>query len=61
MGRKVRIGVIGVGQIGKHHLNSYQKIEDAELVAIADINEAEARRVSEMYKIPDVHTNFRDL
>jgi len=61
MGRKVRIGVIGVGQIGKHHLNAYQKISDAELVAVADINEAEARRVSDVFKIPNVYTNFRDL
>jgi predicted dehydrogenase len=61
MGRKVRIGIVGVGQIGKHHLNTYQKIEDAELVAAADINEAELRRVAEVYKIPNVYTNFREL
>ena len=61
MGNKVRIGVIGVGQIGKHHLNNYQKIEDAEVVAIADINEVEAKRVGEVYHIPDVYTDFRQL
>jgi len=58
---KIRIGVIGVGQIGKHHLNNYQKVEGAELVAIADINEAELSRVSETYKIADKYTNFRKL
>ena len=41
---KVRIGVIGVGQIGKHHLNNYAKIADAEIVAVPDINTAEAER-----------------
>jgi predicted dehydrogenase len=61
MGDKVRIGVIGVGQIGKHHLNSYAKIEDAEIVAIADIDAAEADRVSKVYDIPNVYTDFRDL
>jgi predicted dehydrogenase len=59
--RKIRVGVIGVGQIGKHHLNNYQNIEGAEVVAIADIAEAEAKRVSEKYNIPNVYTNFRDL
>ena len=39
---KVRIGIIGVGQIGKSHLRNYAKIEAAEVVAVADINEAEA-------------------
>jgi predicted dehydrogenase len=61
MTEKVRIGVIGVGQIGKHHLNNYQKVEGAELVAIADINEAELNRVSETYKIADKYTDFRKL
>ena len=59
--RTVRIGVIGVGQIGKHHLDNYQKISAAEVVAVADINEAEANRVSEKYKIPQVYANFREL
>jgi len=58
---QVRIGVIGVGQIGKHHLNNYQKIEDAEIVAIADIDEAEANRVSGLFDIPHVYTDFREL
>ena len=57
----VRIGVIGVGQIGKHHLNMYQKIPGAEVVAVADIDEAEAKRVSELYNIPHVYTDFRQL
>jgi predicted dehydrogenase len=58
---KVRVGVIGVGQIGKHHLSNYSKIEHAEVVAIADVNEAEAQRVSAQYQIPNVYTNFREL
>lgn len=57
----VRIGVIGVGQIGKHHLENYSKIKDAQIVAVADLNEAEARRVADLYKIPHVYTNFREL
>jgi predicted dehydrogenase len=58
---QVRIGVIGVGQIGKHHLNNYQKIEAAEIVAIADIDEAEANRVSGLFDISHVYTDFREL
>ncbi len=57
----VRIGVIGVGQIGKHHLNNYSKIPDAQIVAVADVNEAEARRVAELHNIPNVYTDFREL
>ncbi|MBZ0287002.1 MAG: Gfo/Idh/MocA family oxidoreductase, partial [Anaerolineae bacterium] len=57
----VRIGMIGVGQIGKHHLDNYSKIPDAQIVAVADVNEAEARRVADLYKIPNVYTDFREM
>jgi predicted dehydrogenase len=58
MGDKIRIGIIGVGQIGKVHLQNYQKIEDAEVVALADIDVPEGKRVSEVFDIPNVYTNF---
>jgi predicted dehydrogenase len=61
MTEKVRIGSIGVGQIGKHHLDNYSKIENAELVAIADINEAELNWVGDQYGIPHRYIDFRKL
>jgi len=61
MAERVRIGIIGVGQIGKAHVERHKKIADAEIVAIADINEAEARRVSELHGIPNVYTDFKQL
>lgn len=62
-GRPVRVGIIGVGQIGKYHVDTYSKMSrnDVELVAVADLNEAEARRVAAQYNIPNVYTNFREL
>lgn len=61
MGDKVRIGVIGVGQIGKRHLRQYQEVPEAEVVAIADIREEEARRVAQEFGIPHVYTDYHDL
>jgi predicted dehydrogenase len=58
---RARIGVIGVGQIGKYHLSNYSEIPQAEIVAVADINEAEAKRVAAQYNIPHVYTDFRKL
>jgi predicted dehydrogenase len=58
---KTRVGIIGVGQIGKAHVKRYSEMESVEMVAIADINEAEADRVSAMYGIPNVYTDFREL
>jgi predicted dehydrogenase len=61
MKEKVRIGCIGVGQIGKHHLDNYQKIPHAELVAIADVNEQELNRVANLYNISYQYTDFREM
>jgi predicted dehydrogenase len=61
MNSKIRVGIIGVGQIGKHHLESYQDIEEAQVVAICDIDVPELKRVSELYHIDDTYINFRDL
>ena len=57
----ITIGVIGVGQIGKVHLDYYQKIKGAQVIAIADIDEQELERVSEQYHIPHNYTDFRRL
>jgi len=61
MTEPVGIGVIGVGLIGKSHLEHYAGIEGARVVAVADINEEEARRVGERFKVPNVYSDFRAL
>jgi predicted dehydrogenase len=57
----IKLGIIGVGQIGKHHIKRYQDIPGADIVAVADINEAEAQCVAAEYAIPHVYTDFRAL
>ena len=61
MADKVKIGIIGVGQIGKGHVNRYLEIPGAEIVAVADINKEEAKRVGEQAHAKHVFTSFRDL
>ena len=61
MSDKVRIGMIGVGQIGKHHLKQYAEVPEAEIVAVADIRADEAARVAQEHGIPSVYTDYREL
>jgi len=61
MSDEVRLGIIGTGQIGKSHVKNYQEIPGARIVAVCDLNEAESKRVAELYKIPHVFKDFRQL
>ena len=61
MDNKLRIGVIGVGQIGQVHLDNYKAIPEVEVVAIADMNEPHARNVAGRNGIPDSYADFHDL
>ena len=58
---KTRIGIIGTGQIGKKHVRVYSGMPHVEIAAVADINEAEARRVAAENGIASVYTDFRQL
>lgn len=61
MADEIRIGVIGVGMIGKMHIASYAKVPGAKVVAVADINEEEAQRVAAANGIPRAVKDFRAL
>lgn len=61
MANAIRIGIIGVGQIGKSHLSNYANVPGAELVAAADVNAAELKAVAAQFKIPHTHADFREL
>jgi predicted dehydrogenase len=57
----VRIGVVGVGQIAKQHMETYSKMDTVKLVAAADINPQELQRVSERFGISHNYTDFREM
>lgn len=59
--KTIRIGIVGVGQIGKYHLETYSKMPNVELVAAADVNAAELANVARQFGIPHTYANFRDL
>jgi predicted dehydrogenase len=60
MTQKIKTAVIGVGHLGKAHARIYHSIEEADLVAVCDTNEANGRAIAETYGTKFT-ADFRDL
>ena len=50
MKSKIKIGVIGVGHLGKHHVNHLSNISDVDFRGVYDINPEKSERISKEYK-----------
>ncbi len=61
MSDPIRIAVIGAGQIGTRHLEKYAPIPDAQVVAICDVREEQARAMAARFGVPDVYTDYREM
>lgn len=46
----IKVGVIGVGAMGKHHARVYSEIPEVGLVGVADVNESLVRKMAKEYK-----------
>ena len=51
MSKKVKIGLIGAGNIANTHLDSYRHVPDAEIYAICDINADRLKETADKYGI----------
>ncbi len=47
----LKVGVFGVGHLGKFHLNNWRDIKDVELVGFYDPNDSSAQEVSDKYQL----------
>jgi len=62
----LKVGVFGVGHLGKFHLNNWKEIEDVELVGFYDPDEKTATDVAKKYNLRagcyfDVHERWRGI
>lgn len=60
--KSVNIGVIGAGGIAQGaHLPAYQNCPNANIVAIADVNEDALKKAAEKFGIPNTFTDYREM
>tara|TARA_B100000686_G_scaffold200927_1_gene207865 strand:- start:11 stop:1000 length:990 start_codon:yes stop_codon:yes gene_type:complete len=55
---KIKVGVIGVGHLGKHHVHHFSNIADADLVGIYDINLETSEAISKKHKTKSFKSLF---
>ena len=48
----IKVGVIGVGHLGQHHVKHYISLKDANLVGILDTDQKRAAEISNKFDIP---------
>ncbi|BFH70502.1 MAG: Gfo/Idh/MocA family oxidoreductase [Paenibacillus dendritiformis] len=60
---KVKVGVIGAGSISEMHFGGYQKNNEAELVAVCDLNADRAKEKAEKFGAPEakIYTDYHEL
>lgn len=58
--KPIRVGVIGVGNMGQHHARVLSLLKDAELVGIADLNVEKGLETASHYRVR-YFENYRDL
>jgi predicted dehydrogenase len=49
---KLKVGVVGVGALGRHHTRLYTNSKNADLVGIYDANPETAQKISEEFDVP---------
>lgn len=49
---KLKVGVVGVGHFGAHHVRVFSRMSGIELCGVADISEERARYISQTYGVP---------
>jgi predicted dehydrogenase len=57
---KLRVGVVGVGYLGRFHAEKYAQMDEVDLVGVADIDEDQARKIAQQVGTR-AYSDFRDL
>ncbi len=59
--KKLKVGIVGLGFVGILHIDAIRRIPYAEIVAVADKNMEQTKRIAEEYGIPQYYDNVDDL
>ncbi|MGC1401721.1 MAG: Gfo/Idh/MocA family oxidoreductase [Thermodesulfobacteriota bacterium] len=58
--KKIRVGVVGVGHLGKYHVEKYARMPEVVLAGVADIDQERREAITGQYHVPGYET-YRQL
>ncbi len=59
--KQIRIGLIGAGMISNKHLQCFQDIPEAQVVAVCSRTQESAERCAAKWNIPSVYTDYQEM
>ena len=59
MAKKLKVGVVGIGHLGKNHARIYSELPECDLVGISDLDPAKAEKAQELGTT--YYKDYRDL
>ena len=59
--KKIKMGIIGAGNISECHIAGYKALENVELYAVCDINEQRAIDCSKKHEFKHVFTDYNEM
>lgn len=57
----IKVGVIGVGQMGTHHANIYRKLPQADLIALCEYNDARREQLKTEFEGVKLYKDYKEL
>ena len=57
---KIKVGVIGVGHLGRHHARIYSELENCELFGVVDIDPKQREEIAALYNTR-AFVDYREL
>lgn len=59
--KKIKLGIIGASSFAEAHLYGINRIQNAEVVAICDIERERAEKLAKENEIPEIYTDYKEL
>lgn len=58
---KVKAGLVGLGLVSDSHIKAFQSHDNAEVIAVCDLDEAHAKEVCAQYGIKKYYTDYNEM